>query len=573
MKKILLFAGLGIIATSAMAQTARVQAIHNSADAAADTVDVWLTTPMGSSKLLDDFAFRTASPFVTAPAGVPISLGIAPKNSTVVGDVIAGLSYNYNLASNGTYILVAEGLLSTVGYSPNTANEAFGIEVFAMGQESSTMMGNTDVLVHHGVTDAPTVDIFEATAGSLVNNASYKDFAGYLNLTTADYDIEVRDMSGTTILKAYDAPLATLNLTNEALVVLASGFLNPTNNSNGPAFGLFVALAAGGPLVALPEKTARVQAIHNSPDAATASVDVYMTTALGSTLLINDFAFRNASPFIDAPAGGVEFSLAFAPGNSASANDTIAGLTFNYALATGETYVLVADGIVSAMGYSPAPPFSLEVYAMGQESAMSTGNTDVLVHHGSTDAPTVDVDEAMAGNLVNNASYTDFAGYLALATADYTLLLKDSTGTNTLKTYSAPLATLNLADEALVVVASGFLNPSVNSNGPAFGLYAALAGGGTLVPLPEVFPTGLDEISKSNVSVYPNPAQDFLNVKGLELNNAEVQILDISGRIVNTSLFKVNNSTIDISSLSQGTYHLVLYNNSEKVDIVKFLKF
>ena len=97
--------------------------------------------------------------------------------------------------------------------------------------------------------------------------------------------------------------------------------------------------------------------------------------------------------------------------------------------------------------------------------------------------------------------------------------------------------------------------------------------GGPLVALPEVFPTGLDEISRSNVSVYPNPAQNFLNVKGLELNNTEVQIFDISGRIVNASLFKVNNSTIDISSLAKGTYHLVLSNNSEKVDTVKFLKF
>lgn len=570
MKKLLLFAGLGIITSSAMAQTARVQAIHNSADAAADTVDVWLTTPMGSSKLLDDFAFRTASPFVTAPAGVQISLGIAPKNSTAIGDVIPGLSFNYTLAANGTYILVAEGIVSPTGYSPATP---FSIEAYGMGQESATMMGNTDVLVHHGVTDAPTVDIFEATAGSLVNNASYTDFAGYLNLANADYDLEVRDMTGTTILKAYDAPLATLNLAGEALTVLASGFLNPANNSNGPAFGLYAALAAGGPLVALPEKTARVQAIHNSPDAATASVDVYMTTALGSSLLIDNFEFRNASPFIDAPAGGVDFSLAFAPGNSASANDTIAGLTFNYTLATGETYVLVADGIVSATGYTPAPAFSIEVYNMGQESAMATGNTDVLVHHGSTDAPTVDVDEAMAGNLVDDASYTDFAGYLPLATADYTLLLKNAAGTTTLKTYSAPLATLNLTDEALVVVASGFLNPAVNSNGPAFGLHVALAAGGPLVALPEVFPTGLDELSNSNVSVYPNPAQNFLNVKGLELNNAEVQIFDISGRIVNASLFKVSNSTIDISSLAKGTYHLVLSNNSEKVDTVKFLKF
>jgi len=33
---------------------------------------------------------------------------------------------------------------------------------------------------------------------------------------------------------------------------VASGFLNPSNNSNGPAFGLYVALPSGGELVGLP---------------------------------------------------------------------------------------------------------------------------------------------------------------------------------------------------------------------------------------------------------------------------------------------------------------------------------
>lgn len=577
MKKLILFAASGLMSFTVMSQTARVQAIHNSADAAADTVDVWLTTPMGSSLLLDNFAFRTASPFVTAPAGVQISLGIAPKNSTSVGDVIPGLSYNYTLASNATYIIVAEGLLSSTGYSPNTTNEAFNLEVYGMGQESAMMSGNTDVLVHHGSTDAPTVDIWEATAGMLVDNAMYKDFAGYLPLATADYDLEVRDPSGSTILKAYDAPLQTLNLTNEALVVLASGFLNPSANSNGPEFGLYVALSAGGPLVALPEKKARVQAIHNSPDIATSSVDVYMTTALGTSLLIDDFNFRTASPFIDAPAGGVEFSLAFAASNSTSANDTIPGLTFNYSLMDGGTYVVVADGLVSTSGYSPNTAneaFDLKVYPMGQEVAMMTGNTDVLVHHGSTDAPMVDVDEISAGNLVDDISYGEFDGYLQLPTADYTLLLKNSAGTSTIASYDAPLQTLSLTNQALVVVASGFLNPSANSNGPAFGLYAALPTGGPLVMLPVSSTTGVDELNENNdITIYPNPANNVINIEGSDLSQISILITDIMGRVVDQSnITQISNTSLDISNIPAGIYQLTVLKVNGEISNAKFIK-
>jgi hypothetical protein len=53
--------------------------------------------------------------------------------------------------------------------------------------------------------------------------------------------------------------------------------------------------------------TARVQVIHNSADAAAASVDVYLDDAL----LLDNFAFRTASSFIDAPAG-TEFTITIA---------------------------------------------------------------------------------------------------------------------------------------------------------------------------------------------------------------------------------------------------------------------
>ena len=69
------------------------------------------------------------------------------------------------------------------------------------------------------------------------------------------YVVEVRDNAGTTTVAAYSAPLATLNLQGASAVVVASGFLNPANNSNGAGFGLWVALPSGGNLIPLPQVT------------------------------------------------------------------------------------------------------------------------------------------------------------------------------------------------------------------------------------------------------------------------------------------------------------------------------
>merc|ERR1739838_656624 len=108
-------------------------------------------------------------------------------------------------------------------------------------------------------------------------------------------------------------------------------------------------------MVALPASKARIQAIHNSADAAAASVDVYLDGAL----LLDNFDFRTASPFIDAPAE-VDIQLAIAPSNSTSVADSIA--VFSYNLESGGAYILVADGIVSNTGYNPATPFDINVY-------------------------------------------------------------------------------------------------------------------------------------------------------------------------------------------------------------------
>ncbi|MCU0320395.1 MAG: DUF4397 domain-containing protein, partial [Flavobacteriales bacterium] len=394
---------------------------------------------------------------------------------------------------------------------------------------------------------------------------SFGEFtADYLEVPAVDLTLEIQLPDGTPVV-AYDAPLATLGLENAALVAVASGFLNPAANSNGPGFGVWVALPSGGPLVELPlaaEPSARVQIIHNSADAAAAVVDIYING--GDEPAVNDFAFRTATPFIDLPAG-VDLEIGIAPGNSTGPQDIITALNTTVNLEDGETYVVVANGIVSASGYSPVQPFGLDIFAPGREAAAIDGNVDILVLHGSTDAPTVQVAEtAVLGGavVVPPFSFGEFsADYLEVPAVDLVLQVQLPDGTP-VASYSAPLDGLGLADAALVAVASGFLNTANNSNGAGFGIWVALPSGGDLVELP--LATSIEENDLLNsLTVWPNPSNDVLFVDMNSTNNtqAEIRLLDMTGRDVlalgsRSIAAGESRISLDVSGLSNGSYVL-----------------
>lgn len=557
MKKLVFTFSTLLYLLSAQGQTARVQVIHNCADAIADSVDVYLD----GNLLLDNFAFRTATPYTNVTAGTPVTLAIAPKNSTSVADSIFSLTTT--LTANATYVAVANGIVSSMGYTPAPD---FGLDIYAMGRESATSGSNTDLLVMHGSTDAPTVDV-RSGIETLVDDVSYGSFSnGYLELPTNDYKVRLTNTTGSTTVQTYSAPLSTLSLNGGAGVVVASGFLNPANNSNGPAFGLYVALPSGGDLVMLPttdaEALSRVQVIHNSADAAAAQVDVYVN----GDLAIDDFAFRTATEFIDLPAK-TQLEIGIAPANSMSVMDTIYNMTAT--LDSAETYVVIANGIVSTTGYTPAQDFRLSVYPGARESANMGTNTDILVMHGSTDAPTVDV-RNNNNVLVNDISFGSYANsYLELPVADYVLDLTDAPGSTTIASFSAPLQTLNLSGAALTVVASGFVDRANNSNGAAFGLYAALPAGGALVQLPVY--NSIASLGKEvkELNLYPNPASDKVYFS-TNLTDVKVTISDVSGRVL-YSTDKFNGNSFDVSGFSSGVYILTA-ESSQEVYLSKFIK-
>jgi hypothetical protein len=70
-------------------------------------------------------------------------------------------------------------------------------------------------------------------------------------------------------------------------------------------------------------------------------------------------------------------------------------------------------------------------------------------------------------------------------------------------------------------------------------------------------------VKEDAIGVYPVPATDVLNIKGLNVP-AKVKIMDVVGNTVNTQWVK---TTVDISSLSSGIYFITVNNRT-----VKFIK-
>lgn len=573
---------LGAGVQTAKSQTASIQVIHNCADAAAATVDIYA----GANLLINDLAFRNASPtFTNIPAATVLTIGIAPATSTSASQSIA--TFTVNFAANSNNIIVADGIVSPTGYNPSSAAAPFTLSTYNMGLSAAPNATTTSILVHHGSTDAPVVDIVAPFTGTnpvipnvLVNNASYPSFSSYLNLPTANYQIQVRDQNSENVVAEYSAPLSSLGLGGAALTVLASGFLNPAVNSSCPAFGLYVASSAGGSLIPLPTSTitsTRVQAIHNCADLGAAQVDIWFrsaTTGNSDILLLDNFAFRTASPYIDVPAGQT-VTLSVAAPTSTSAASAIASFTYN--LSSSNKYQLVASGIVSPTGYSPSSstaPFTLAAYASARERALVNSNTDVLVFHGATDAPVVGVTATGNGTLIPSIAYPSFnsAGYLALPSStsagDYTIHVTNSAGSATVASYLAPLNTLSLTGNAITVLASGFLDPMNNSNGPAFGLWVALPSGGNLVQLPLYSgATGLEDQSslESFVSAYPNPFSESITLVNASRSELTWELLTLDGRLISKSISAEPVLNVTTGDLPHGVYLLKANNASASI--------
>lgn len=562
------------------AQTAKLQIIHNSADIAADPVDIYVN----GNLYKEDVPFRGATAFEEVPAGVLLNVGIALPN-TSVNDTLK--NFIVTLEAGKNYAAIASGVTQPINYAanPNALPTDFTLLVVANAKTEAQSNELVTFAIVHGSTDAPSVNIRARTVTELAEQAAYTDITGYIDVPAASYvlDVYIPGEESETIVASYRADLSELG--GRAAIVFASGFLNPEQNQNGKGFGVFAALADGTVIEFPAASEARLQVIHNSADTAAEVVDLYVN----GDLFVEDFEFRTATSFVWVPAD-IKLNIGVALPNT-SVNDTLRN--FNVVLENGNTYTAVANGIVNLDNYELNPDnedisFTLFIKEMTREKAENSG-VDFYVLHGSTDAPTVDVIARNAAKLVDDAFYGASTDYINVPAAMYTLdLTPGNDDSQVIASFDADLTSLE--GGAAVVFASGFYSPNNDNNGPAFGLFAALPNG-AVVEFGSVTSVASESVLTPTeftlLQNYPNPFNPSTKINFSIPNNefVSLKVFDILGNEIATLInqemssgsysfnFDASNLPNGNTGLSSGIYLYQLkagnFSQTRKMNLIK----
>lgn len=256
---------------------AEAQFIHNAADPEVETIDLYVNGELQA----ENFEFRSATSFVDVPAGAEMAIGAAPAGSEGPEDIFAERSVTLTLDS--TYTVTASGVRTPDDFVDNPDGKDIGFDFFIEpGAQQDAASDDVDVRATHGGTDAPTIDLKE-NGTALFQDLTYGTVTPeYRSVTTEEDRLVVASSDSDEPIAAFRTdPLSESN--GQAAVLLASGFLDPEENQDGPGFSLAVA-QSNGEVAVLPENQAPVVAIPPPDDTLEASGPSVQLTVLDQTV-------------------------------------------------------------------------------------------------------------------------------------------------------------------------------------------------------------------------------------------------------------------------------------------------
>lgn len=549
------------------AQNAYVQLIHAVADVVGvsspyvlDSVDIYLSTDGGTTWTLavPDFKFRQATPYTPVPANSTSNVaGVAPGNSTGPGNIL--LQYTLPTFSPGSYNVAM--IAGTINFFSGTANVA--IYYYQNARNTPQNSSQFEFIVFHGAADVGTVGAYLAWDRPLAASAYQPDFtlpqytysSSYLGIAPDNFlvlDTNVANPNDIFPI-GFEIPSGYVGQTG---VIFASGYVNTPDPQK--AFGVHVALANGTVVPLSPIEVRRLQIIHNAADPALAQVDIHVGS-VGSNPIQLDFRQAIPTQFVEGSTGAT-IPLVFT-----GRGQTTPLATINLALPPAGTNVAVfAQGVANPSNFAANPDNIPTAFGLvgftGVEGWAPSGNFKVIPFHGVTDAPAVDLYSGSTA-LATNLRYKDRGSLLTFpASAAATIEVRPAGQSTALATYTLS-ATQARDGEGSIVFASGFLNPSANQNGPAFGLYVVYPNG-EVEPLSAT--TTLEKPNKPLVQLSENPSpvgEWTLTVSATAAGTLPYTVSTLSGQMVRRGEWAVPGPgtwgyTLALPELPSGVYLL-----------------
>ncbi len=202
---------------------AEVQFIHNAADPALETVDIYVN----GSRMVDDLSFREATPYMDLASGTELNVMIADGAGTGLEDEI--ISFPMMFQEGRRYVVVASGVLYPADFTLNPAGESIDFRLYVQegARAISSIRGMAQFFVMHGVTDAPALSFGQP--GLAVGSLEFGELTGYHTLRPIIYFMPL--VSGGERVAAVIADLRSLG--GSAGAILLSGFASPPEGAQG----------------------------------------------------------------------------------------------------------------------------------------------------------------------------------------------------------------------------------------------------------------------------------------------------------------------------------------------------
>ena len=536
--------------TSKAQQFGYIQIAHNCSDPSLDTLDIYFNGTVLDSNVV----YHAATGLFAYQADTAFTIGVAYKHSNGIPGYIR-LDTFPGVPVNGRNAYIISGVNGS-GFSANPNGISTSVNIIEIPLLDTLIQdtGRVDIRFFNGVTDLPAINIRGLNGGPLyVHGLTYGASTADVAVRHTIYELQVTSQDSTQNYGTFYADLTAL--AQQPVIILCSGFLNPGYNNNGPAFGLFV-LESNGSVLTLPLEVSAFQLLHNCADPAADSLDIY----INSQLAFQSLGFRNATPGLLLNANAT-YNIGIAQKHSASVSDTFWHKVFD--LPRDTFFIATASGLLTQTGFAPNPngistAFDVLVKVPAEISASASSNFDFFFINGVTDAGGLSIVPAGGPRLLSDVEYSKQTNYVSLPSEFYTLNLQDTSG-NDLASGFANF--LSFPSQTGVLLASGFLNPATNNNGPALGFYMSPITGGPFIPLFGL--SGVNDVSSTTAfQIFPNPANDQLHVL-FTLSKAEtvsLQITDINGNVVNelvsaSTLTGEQNIPLDLTHLSSGVYY------------------